>query len=308
MHDHLDRWSYGSYAEWENRIESALIVFARDRRQYVNQHYISKFGLNGTSVLTAQVNSPEMGQVYINDMPVPELNNQGVYFNDVPIRLTAVPKPGFQFSHWESPGFSSVDTLTLRLSSDTLVHAVFEAGLQSEKNIRINELMPKNSTSVRDNHNEQEDWIEIFNNNNEPFNLGGMYLTDDCEIPFKWLISDMCYDSVALQPYGFGLFFADNETEQGILHCNFKLNSDGETISLHKNIHGIPVIIDSVTYSTLTSEDNSWGRIPDGEHYWREFARPTPGKSNTVLSSDPAEALQADIHHFCHHASTRRWV
>jgi len=49
MHDHLERWNYGSFAGWERNIEIGLINFARDRRQYVNQHYISRFGLSGTS-------------------------------------------------------------------------------------------------------------------------------------------------------------------------------------------------------------------------------------------------------------------
>ncbi len=297
MQDHLERWSFGSYATWESNIESALINFARDRRQYVNQHYISKFGLSGTSELTVKVNSQEMGQVYINDMPVPYLNNSGVYFNDVPIRVSAIPKPGFQFSHWEIPDDSISNTLNISLSSDTLICAVFADGQQSERNIVINELMSKNATSVCDNSNEQEDWIELYNHNDESYNLGGLYLTDDPELPFKWLISDSYADSVTLQPYGFGLLFADNEPCQGILHCNFKLNSDGETILLLKKVAGIPVILDSVTYSALPA-DISWGRIPDGMPVWREFTKPSPGKSNSILTIKLQEPQQADIHLF----------
>lgn len=295
MHEHLERWSFGSYATWESNINSALINFARDRRQYVNQHYISKFGLSGTSELTVQVNSPEMGQVYLNDMPIPYLNNSASYFNDVPIRLSAIPKPGFQFSHWEIPDGSIFDTLAVSLSTDTLIRAVFEVGQQSERNIVINEVMSKNATSVFDNCNEQEDWIELYNHNDVSYDLGGLYLTDDLELPFKWKISDFYADSVTLQPYGFGLFFADNEPCQGVLHCNFKLNSDGETISLLKNVAGIPVILDSVTYNAL-SVDTSWGRIPDGMPVWREFTKPSPGKSNSILTIDLKEPQQTEIH------------
>jgi len=294
---HLARWNGGSYSNWENNIQSALINFARDRRQYVNQHYISKFGLSGTSELRVQVNAPEMGQVYINDMPVPYVNNAGVYFNDVPIRLAAIPKPGYQFSHWESHGASTFDTLNVSLFSDTLVYAVFEAGEESEANIRINELMSKNASSVLDDHNEKEDWIELYNHNDVPYNLGGLYLTDDPELPFKWLISDLYPDSVTLGPYGFGLFFADNESFQGVRHCNFKLNSDGETISLIKKVAGIPVILDSVTYHGL-SEDISWGRIPDGMPAWKEFDKASPGKSNVALSSNQIEAYSTKLHLF----------
>jgi hypothetical protein len=297
MYYHLKRWSFGSYATWEENIESALINFAHDRRMYVNQHYISKFSLSGTSELTAQVNDPEMGQVYINDMPVPYLNNKGEYFNDVPIRLTAIPKPGFQFSHWETLNVTPFDTLTVSLSSDTLLLAVFEAGQSIEKHLRINEVMSKNATSVRDNCNEHEDWIEIYNQNDVVYNLGGLYITDDLELPFKWKISDLYPDSVTLQPYGFGLFFADSEPCQGVLHCNFKLNSDGETICLLKKVSGLPVILDSVTYNAL-SEDTSWGRLPDGMPVWREFKKPTPGDSNSIFSLNLEVPQQTDLHLF----------
>jgi len=225
------------------------------------------------------------------------LNNTGVYFDDVPIRLSAIPKPGFQFSHWKTPSIYKFDTLAVTLLSDTLILAVFEAGQQSERNIRINEVLSKNATSVRDNFNEHEDWIELYNHNDVPFNLGGLYLTDDWELPFKWLISDLYADSVTLQPYGFGLYFADNEPSQGVRHCNFKLNSDGETISLLKKVAGIPVVLDSVTYIAL-SEDTSWGRIPDGMPVWREFDMPSPGKSNVVSTFDLQQAQQTDIHLF----------
>ena len=297
MHKHLERWNYGSYANWENNIESALINFARNRRTYVNQHYIDKFGLSGTSALTVQVNNPEMGQVYINDMPVPFTNNTGTYFKDVPIRLAAIPLPGFQFSHWETQDLILYDTLVVSLSSDSLFLAVFEAGEPMEKGIKINEIMSKNATSVRDNFNEPEDWIEVYNHNDEPYNLGGLYITDDMELPFKWLISDLYPDSVTIPAFGFGLFFADNETWQGVRHCNFKLNSSGETICLLKKVNGIPVILDSVTYHAL-AEDTSWGRYPDGMPVWKESEKSTPGLSNTVFSSKQMETSQTQMHLF----------
>lgn len=297
MQRHLDRWSFGSYTRWEENIESALINFARNRRSYVNQHYISKFELSGTSDLTIQVNNPEMGQVYVNDMPIPYSNNKGVYFNDVPVRLTAVPRPGFQFSHWETLNVILSDTLSVSLSSDTVFYAVFETGQSMEKGLNINEIMSKNASCVCDNCNEHEDWIEIYNQNDVPYMLGGLYITDDLELPFKWQISDLYPDSVTLKPLGFGLFFADNEPGQGVRHSNFKLNSDGETICLLKKVHDIPVILDSVSYTALP-EDISWGRIPDGMPFWREFENPTPGKSNIVLSSISIDSYQSDINIF----------
>lgn len=284
MRGHLERWSLGSYESWESKIESALIGFARDRRKYVNQHYISKFGLSGTSVLTVKVKHPRRGQAYINAMPVPHTNSSGEYFNDVPIRLTAVPSEGFRFSHWEGPVHYTHDTISVCLSSDTEMIAVFELGGGGERFIKINELMAKNSSTIRDNFDEADDWIEIYNGGDAAFNLGGLYLTDDRDMPFKWLISPSCTDSVTVSAHGFKLFFADNQVDQGISHCNFKLNSSGETISLIKNNFGIPFILDSLTYNSLSS-DVSWGRCTEGSYISTLFDVPTPGASNVTITS-----------------------
>ncbi len=297
MRDHIKRWNYGSYATWESRISSALINFARDRRKYVNQHYISKFDLGGTSELTSEVNNPSMGQIYINDMPVPYSNNKGEYFNNVPIRITAVPQPGYIFSHWENSEFPHFDTLTVSLYSDTLIQAVFMAGDMAEKGLIINELMAKNTTCVSDQHHERDDWIEIYNRNNIPYSLAGLYLTDDEQLPFKWKISNLYPDSVNLQPLGFGLFFADNQPGQGVMHCNFKLCSEGETICLVKNVFGIPVVLDRVTYNELPN-DVSWGRITDGMPAWKEFYSPTPGSSNFTSLSNLREVHQTKLQLF----------
>lgn len=284
MPGHFARWNSLSDSIWESRIESALIAFARDRRDYVNQHYISKFGLSGTSKLTIDVIPRRMGQVYIADMPVPYLNNTGVYFNDVPIRLIAIPEPGYQFSHWELPYESDSDTISITLSADTSIVAVFEPGNLDERLIKINEVMSKNRTSIRDNKNELEDWIEIYNGGENAFDLSGLFLSDKHEDLFKWRIPDLYSDSVRISPQGFILFYADKETSQGVLHCNFKLNSSGESIFLTKKISGFPVILDSMTYQALT-EDVSWGRVPDGSDTLLMMDIPSPLGTNQLPSS-----------------------
>lgn len=293
IRDHLSRWSLGSYDLWNNKIQTALIDFAKYRREYVNQHYISKFDLSGTSHLTLEVKHPGGGQVYLNDMPVPLTNNRGEYFNDAGIRLFAVPDRGYQFSHWECSSLSSQNSapkiklkqlVSITLSSDTIVTAVFVPGGEPDRNIRINELMAKNMTSVRDNYDECDDWIEVYNDNDEPINMGGLFLTDDPDFPYKWEISKLCADSATVPAKGFKLFFADNQGYQGLSHCNFKLNSSGETISLVKDYYGIPLFLDSLTYQAL-APNTSWGRCTEYSDDFKTFTIATPGAPNFTVTS-----------------------
>jgi uncharacterized repeat protein (TIGR02543 family) len=49
-----------------------------------------------------------------------------VYFKGVPVEITAIPKAGYKFVGWEGSEQSSRATLTLNLSGDVELKAVFE--------------------------------------------------------------------------------------------------------------------------------------------------------------------------------------
>src|SRR5680860_418834 len=61
-------------------------------------------------------------------------------------------------------------------------------GTRSQAALHVNEFMAANSESASDAQNEFDDWVEIYNDNALPVNLGGMYLTDDLTDPTKWQI------------------------------------------------------------------------------------------------------------------------
>ena len=107
-----------------------------------------------------------------------------------------------------------------------------------------------------------------------PFDLGGMYLTDNETMPTKYQIPD----GVSIEPGGYLLFWADNDPGQGQTHTNFKLNAtDGEVISLI-DTDGTTVI-DSIVFDPQTS-DTSYGLYPDGTDNLGFYEAPTPGTSN----------------------------
>ena len=92
-----------------------------------------------------------------------------------------------------------------------------------------------------------------------------------------------------IAPKGFLLIWADGETNEGTLHANFKLGSDGENIRFFA-ADG-KTLIDEVTFGSQ-SEDRSYGRMPDGSGNWQFLAAPTPGKSN---SSAPISVVITEI-------------
>jgi hypothetical protein len=144
----------------------------------------------------------------------------------------------------------------------------------------INEFMASNSsaTGISDPQNQYEDWIEIYNFGPDPIDLGGMYLTDRLSNPKKWQIPSNFSDQTTVPAKGFLVFWADEDTEDGPLHADFKLSADGEEIGLF-DVDGLTAV-DTLTFGSQ-STGISYGRFPDAGRNWRFFGVPTPGIANT---------------------------
>ena len=145
-------------------------------------------------------------------------------------------------------------------------------------NLVINEFMASNQTALLDpdgEGDEYDDWIEIYNAGSVPVDMGKFYFSDS-EDPFDDRIPGDTPEKTTIQPGGYLLFWADSDTEQGPTHLKFKMNADGEIISLY---YKDGRLIDSHTFGTQ-SADVSEGRSPDGGESWIKFNSPTPGAGN----------------------------
>jgi len=279
--EHCVRWNFGKVSTWESNVKSNLIDFAKDRRSHVTQHYISEFGLSGTSELTLScANSAldeaiDCGHIYINKQIIPTDNNIGIYFNDVNMELTAVAASGYEFERW-SDGTSD-NPRSIMLSEDAEYVAVFKENPNNNFDLVINEVLAKNTLGIMDKYGEFEDWFELYNKSNYPLNTAGFYLTNDLQLPFKWQLPES--NSFAFSPHEYKVFFFDNETYQGELHTNFKLSTKGKTIAIVKMVNEIPVIINSLTYPPL-SDNISYGKVEGTLYDYCKYTRPTPRLPN----------------------------
>ena len=142
----------------------------------------------------------------------------------------------------------------------------------------INEFLAKNDSCCTDENGEYDDYIEIFNAGDSTIVLDGMFLTDDLSDPTKFMIPFSINDSANyyIAPGEFVLFWADDDSIQGINHLNFKLSGSGEQIGLF--MHDGETAIDTLNYNVQFS-DVSFGRFPDGSDTWI-YANPSPGISN----------------------------
>ena len=179
-------------------------------------------------------------------------------------------------------GFANIPDRVLSFIPDKATHleAVFEVGNspQSIFNLFINEWMAANQNHIRDEHNETADWIEIYNDNDFPVDIGGLYMSDDYNEPMKWRIPESDPAKTIIDAKGFLRLWADNSPEEGVLHLGFALRSEGEELILSE---GGPYVLDSVSFGEM-APNTSRGRYPDGSQQWRDYipGEATPAASN----------------------------
>ncbi len=140
----------------------------------------------------------------------------------------------------------------------------------------INELMVTNRSSIADEDGDLADWIELFNNDSNPVDLTGYWLSDKPDNPYKWRFPD-----VTMQPEEYLVVFASgkNRTDPAgpYLHTTFALNDSDDTL-----IFSTPdgAVIEEIPIRNQY-RDASYGRNERDPNQWLYYAAPTPGKANT---------------------------
>jgi hypothetical protein len=151
----------------------------------------------------------------------------------------------------------------------------------------INEILASNSSVITDEYGDYDDWFEIYNGTDDTINIGGIYLTDDQEIPYRWQLPLHVPAQTKIAAHEFRLIWADEEPGEGYLHVDFKLSASGESIALFQRHAENYVLLESMDYNQQY-EDISWGRYPDGSTF-TSLLSPTPGASNLILSLQEPE-------------------
>ncbi len=110
---------------WQDEV-AYIQQYVHDRPPAVRQHLVEAFALSGTQFLTLDVNEPAGGHILVEGLPLPGTPFTGAYFRDVPLQLTAVAEPGYHFVSWQGPQAGRQETVTLLLTSNETMTAVFE--------------------------------------------------------------------------------------------------------------------------------------------------------------------------------------
>lgn len=168
--------------------------------------------------------------------------------------------------------------------------------LTNQQTPLINEFMASNGDSIEDYQGDSEDWIEIYNPNDTPLNIGDYFLSDDLDNLEKWAFPENIY----IPANGFLLVFASSKNiyVDSELHTNFGISKDGEPLVLTSSDG--QTILDQVP-TTEVPRDYSFGRENDGASQWVYFnlLNATPGSSNNNASpyDDSGSLIPTDFNY-----------
>lgn len=128
--EHVSRWRQpASYFDWTRNVD-ALRTFARLRPAHVRLHFRNFFGLGEEVALRLESVPTAQGTVSVNSLdpltfPAADAPWTGIYFRGQPIRLAAVPRPGWTHVGWANlPGFTNA-ALTLTLTQPFTTRPIF---------------------------------------------------------------------------------------------------------------------------------------------------------------------------------------
>ncbi|MBK9506457.1 MAG: CotH kinase family protein [Chitinophagales bacterium] len=150
-------------------------------------------------------------------------------------------------------------------------------GLKMHAQLVINEYSASNWKQFIDNHNDYEDWFEIYNGYPTDVDLVGYYLSDEDDNLTKWQ-----FPSGSIIPAnGFLKIWCSgrNTVDGEYYHTNFRLtqtkNNPDQIIISNPGA----VIVDSLTMD-FTLTHHSRARAMDGSATWKICTLPTPGATN----------------------------
>jgi len=217
-------------AFWNTQI-NIMRNFGSQRPVRVKNHIKSVFNLPDYHELTIENNDPSQGYVLINNrLNIEDEEWKGDYFEDVPIKIRAVARPGHVFSHWVGALSSTEDELSFDLKNDVLVIPIFDKVIYDD-GIVINEIN-YNSLESRDT----EDWIELHNPTDAPMDISGFILKDNTDenqfiLPQNTVLDTSEYMILTKDKALFQAIYPEVENILG--DFNFGLSSMGDAVRLY---------------------------------------------------------------------------
>ncbi|KAA3607906.1 MAG: hypothetical protein DWQ01_12535 [Planctomycetota bacterium] len=166
---HQRRWNF-SIHKWTAE-EEIILDFLKRRPAFAAQHLAQEFGLRDSLQLDLAIQPAGTGSIRLTGIEV-DRPYQGQYFQNVPIRLTAVAMEGFAFDGWSDPTVPQEEEIQILPQGNYQITAKF----RPVGSVLIHEINYNSEASA-----DAGDWVELFNFSNQAQDLSGWELRDDLD-------------------------------------------------------------------------------------------------------------------------------
>ena len=231
MIHHSERWG-GSYQNWVNKIND-LKYFSQHRQAIVQDHIVSRFGLGGTHNVTLNVTQSGSGVVRLNTLMLRSFPWTGVYFQGVPVVITALPEQGYKFSHWSGSINSTEPHLQVHLDAAFTITAHFMEDPEYDRidYVKVNEISYSSDAVYP-----TRDWIELVNRTDQYIDISEWSVRDKNDA-HNYVINE----GTVLKPYGFYVICRDKYSFRAVHvdvedfegNFDFGLSSNGDRVRLY---------------------------------------------------------------------------
>lgn len=262
---HKARWpnsiSFG--ATWDAQVE-LIREFAQLRPAQMRLFFYDRFNIPSSYSVNLTTNDSTAGKIVAHTKTFP-WNTKPVFFKNIPLKIRALPNPGYRFVRWEGFINGGGEKLELLPSANIALKAIFEPYIPANVNLVINEINYK-SNSIYDTG----DWIEIYNPSNDTLDLTGYRFYDAGEgnlftLPEGTNINPLGYIAICDDTSKFKFFHPEAKFYTG--NFDFGLSSSGETVYI---ADPAGTVLDSVYFNSTTP----WSPQPNGNGYTLSLINP----------------------------------
>ena len=291
IHRQRQRW-HGAAGAYDERL-ARMRTFADRRPGYVRTHIRKQFNLSGNLRVTLDVEPAGAGKIKMNSKIISDLPWSGIYFENVPVPLQAIPNSGWRFVGWSDSRLGKAQSATLTSRADVHLVARFEAADAKPTDVVINEI---NYNSGRNFF--AKDWLELANTSEASISLAGWQISDGAPDHLLTLP-----ETASIAAHGYVVVARDSShflkvySNAGFVYGNlgFDLSNSGDAVFL---LDAAGIVVDSLHFDDAPP----WPVDADGEGFTLELKSPlldnslaenwsagavyggTPGRSNSVVS------------------------
>lgn len=174
----FERWGYGTIGEQMATFDAYREALRDDftvRSDKERTHIKNGFDLEDKVEITLACDPPGSGYIKISTLTIFDLPWSGIYFDGVPVQITAMPNTGYTFSNWDASEFITDPLLNGFISNitDDVTFTAHFTGAAAPSEITISEINYHPEASVNAGN-----WLELWNYGMADVNISGWKLRD----------------------------------------------------------------------------------------------------------------------------------